>query len=79
MSAVQWLRQVPRRLATGLVHAYQLGIAPMLGPACRYEPSCSAYAIEAIKRYGVMRGSWLAMSRIIRCNPLGGHGLDPLP
>ena len=71
--------EVPRRLAVGLLRAYQLMIAPILGPACRYEPSCSVYTTEAIERYGVMRGSWLATCRIIRCNPLGGHGLDPLP
>lgn len=68
-----------RRLAIQLIRIYQAGFAPMLGPACRFEPSCSAYSIEAISRYGVVRGGWLSLRRLARCNPLGGVGLDPLP
>ena len=68
-----------RRLVIQLIRIYQAVLAPTLGPACRFEPSCSMYSIEAISRYGVMRGSWLSLRRLARCNPLGGFGLDPLP
>jgi len=68
-----------RRAAIAMVRMYQLVVSPILGPACRYEPSCSQYAVKAIERYGVMRGAWLATRRVVRCNPLGGFGLDPLP
>lgn len=63
----------------GLVRGYQLFIAPLLGHNCRYLPSCSAYAMEALERHGPARGSWLATKRICRCHPWGGHGLDPVP
>lgn len=79
MTTTGRLGAISRRLAIGLVRSYQLAVAPTLGPACRYAPSCSAYAIEAIERYGVLRGSWMAIRRVMRCNPLGGHGLDPVP
>lgn len=61
------------------IRAYQLLLAPLLGPACRYEPSCSRYAIEAVETHGVLRGAWLAVRRLGRCHPLGGHGYDPVP
>ena len=67
-----------RRLAVGLLRGYQLVISPWLGPACRYQPSCSEYAIEAVERYGALRGAWLGLKRIGRCHPLGGHGYDPV-
>jgi putative membrane protein insertion efficiency factor len=63
----------------GLVRLYQWGIAPMLGVNCRFEPSCSRYAIEAIQRHGPWRGVQLALSRILRCQPWGGNGFDPVP
>ncbi|MFW2852023.1 membrane protein insertion efficiency factor YidD [Sphingomonas sp. TX0543] len=67
------------RLLVLLVRAWQLGPSVMLPPTCRYQPSCSAYAIEALRRYGAARGSWLAARRIARCHPWGGHGYDPVP
>ena len=73
------MRGVPRKLATTVIRAYQIALSPVIGPACRYEPSCSTYAVVAIERYGVLRGSWLAMRRLFRCHPLGGFGMDPVP
>ncbi len=62
-----------------LVRAYQLLLRPILPPACRFEPSCSAYAIEALRTHGAARGSLLAAWRVLRCNPWGGCGHDPVP
>jgi len=62
-----------------LVRAYQLLLSPMLGASCRYTPTCSQYAIEAIRKYGPFKGGWLAIKRIARCHPWGGHGHDPVP
>ena len=61
------------------IRGYQLAVSPLLGPACRFEPNCSQYAIEAIDRHGLARGSWLAVRRIARCHPFGSHGFDPVP
>ncbi len=62
-----------------LVQAYRVALSPFLGGRCRFHPSCSVYAIEALKVHGAFRGSWLAMRRLLRCHPLGGHGYDPVP
>lgn len=62
-----------------VVRAYQVSIGPMLPPSCRYFPSCSAYAIEALEKHGAMRGTWLAMRRIARCHPFTPGGYDPVP
>jgi len=67
------------RAALSLLHSYQRAISPSLGTLCRYEPTCSHYACEAIERYGFMRGGWLALTRLSRCTPLGGRGYDPVP
>lgn len=67
------------RLMTLLIRGWQLGPSAILPPTCRYSPSCSAYAIEAIRRYGAARGGWLALRRILRCHPWGGSGFDPVP
>lgn len=61
------------------IRFYQLCISPLLPPACRYYPSCSAYAVQAILRHGIFRGGWLALKRILRCHPWGGSGYDPVP
>lgn len=63
----------------GAIRLYRVALSPWLGPACRFEPSCSQYGIEAIARHGVVRGSWLTARRIGRCHPLGGFGYDPVP
>jgi putative membrane protein insertion efficiency factor len=68
-----------RALVTILIRAYQLAISPLLGPKCRFHPSCSSYALEAVERYGVLRGGWLALRRIGRCHPWHPGGFDPVP
>jgi uncharacterized protein len=67
------------RLVLKLIRAYQTAISPNLGPLCRYEPSCSHYAYEAVERHGVLRGGWLGVKRLSRCRPYGGRGYDPVP
>lgn len=67
------------RLGVLLVRAYQLVLAPFAGGACRFTPSCSEYAQQAIVEHGLMRGAWLALRRISRCHPLGRAGIDPVP
>jgi putative membrane protein insertion efficiency factor len=62
-----------------LIKIYQWIISPILGPKCRFTPSCSQYALQAFKKYGVFKGFWLSIKRIGRCHPWGGHGYDPLP
>lgn len=62
-----------------LIIVYRYVLSPILGANCRYEPSCSAYAQEAIATHGPLRGSWLALRRIVRCHPWGGAGYDPVP
>ncbi|MCG8511205.1 MAG: membrane protein insertion efficiency factor YidD [Rhodospirillales bacterium] len=70
---------VARKLIWGLIRAYQLLISPVFPMSCRYSPSCSAYAAEAVMRHGALRGSWLAVRRMVRCHPWGGWGYDPVP
>ncbi len=62
-----------------LIKLYQLIISPWLGSKCRYTPTCSHYGIEALKKYGPIKGLWLTIKRIARCHPWGGHGYDPMP
>ena len=68
-----------KRLLILGVRAYQVGIGPMLPASCRYYPSCSMYAIEALARHGAIRGSWLTVKRILRCHPFVPGGYDPVP
>lgn len=68
-----------REILTALVRGYQLAISPLLPPSCRYLPSCSAYALEAIEKYGAARGGWMALRRIGRCHPFRPGGYDPVP
>ncbi|MFA6057167.1 MAG: membrane protein insertion efficiency factor YidD [Taibaiella sp.] len=62
-----------------LIRIYQKVLSPVLGAQCRYTPTCSQYAVEALQKYGALKGSWLAFKRILSCNPFGGHGHDPVP
>ena len=62
-----------------LIKLYQYGISPLIGPKCRFTPTCSHYGLEAFKKYGVWKGFFLTVKRISRCHPLGGSGYDPLP
>jgi len=62
-----------------LIRAYQLTISPMLGPCCRFHPTCSHYGMEAIEKHGALRGSWLTLKRIGRCHPFHEGGFDPVP
>jgi hypothetical protein len=68
-----------RALLLGLIRLYQLTLSPWLGRQCRYDPTCSKYAAEAIERFGVRRGVWLAAKRLGRCHPWGRAGYDPVP
>lgn len=62
-----------------LLRLYKILLSPLLGPACRYVPSCSEYAAEAIKKHGPLKGFWLALKRLLSCHPWGGSGYDPVP
>lgn len=68
----------PARLLASLIRLYQSARAGHLSP-CRFQPSCSAYALEAVETHGALRGGWLAVRRLARCHPLGGWGYDPVP
>lgn len=68
-----------RALAIGLLRLYKRAISPLLPPACRFYPSCSQYAVDAIAEHGMPRGSWLALARIARCHPWNAGGYDPVP
>jgi uncharacterized protein len=67
------------RIGVALIHAYQLLVSPFVGGACRFEPSCSTYAIQAIEQHGLLAGGRLAARRVMKCHPFGPHGLDPVP
>lgn len=68
-----------RPVLVGFLKAYRLLISPLYGQVCRYYPSCSAYALEAVQVHGSIRGSWLAARRLIRCHPWAAGGVDPVP
>jgi putative membrane protein insertion efficiency factor len=68
-----------RSLVTGAIRFYQYALSPLVGPACRFYPSCSQYALDAVARFGVLRGGWLAARRLARCHPWNPGGFDPVP
>jgi putative membrane protein insertion efficiency factor len=71
-------RTIGQRAALGALRVYQASRAGRISP-CRFYPSCSVYAVEAVERHGAARGTWLAVRRLARCHPMGGHGVDPVP
>lgn len=73
------LNKIPSTIAMKIVRFYQLAISPYLPRTCRYVPTCSSYAIEALSRYGLLKGFWLTLKRILRCHPFGRGGYDPVP
>ena len=70
---------VPRRLLATLIRGYQRFVSPALPPSCRFYPSCSQYALEAVTRHGALKGGWLAARRLARCHPFHPGGFDPVP
>jgi len=76
---IRELRTAPRRLLVGVIRLYQLVISPLYGPTCRFYPSCSQYALVAVQRHGILRGSVLAAWRVLRCNPWNIGGVDDVP
>ena len=79
ISKPTWFERLGRAPLLGLLRGYRLAISPAIGPACRFEPTCSVYAEEAIVRYGACKGSYLALRRLLRCHPFARGGLDPVP
>lgn len=67
------------RALLAVIRFYRRNLSPALPPSCRFTPTCSAYAEEAVSRYGARRGGWLALRRLLRCHPFGGSGYDPVP
>jgi putative membrane protein insertion efficiency factor len=72
------MRQLMQRVVLHLLGGYKWAISPMFPPACRYVPTCSEYAMEAVERFGVLRGSWMAVGRLLRCHPFVHGGHDPV-
>ena len=76
---MRWLAALPKRIMLRMIRLYRSGISPMHRPCCRFIPTCSQYALEAIEKYGAVKGGFLALRRILRCNPLCKGGYDPVP
>ena len=74
-----FVRSLVSKFLIGLIKLYQVTLSPLIGRACRYTPTCSNYGIEAIQKYGPIKGSWLTLKRVLSCNPWGGSGYDPVP
>ena len=72
------IRQLPKRILMGLVRVYQVTLSPFIGRQCRFEPTCSHYALQALEEYGALQGSWLAIKRVGRCHPFHSGGFDPV-
>lgn len=79
LALLAWLRHLPRRLLIALVRGYRFFLSPWLGSACRFEPTCSRYALDALERHGAFSGSLLAGARLLRCHPWCAGGHDPVP
>ena len=79
MPPTSLLDKASARLLSMPVLLYRAAISPLLPPACRFTPTCSAYALEALRRHGALKGTWLTLKRLARCHPSGGSGYDPVP
>lgn len=79
MNVVGMVVGAPRRIGMLLIRGYQRFVSPALPPRCRFVPSCSQYTLEAIDRYGLLKGSWLGFRRLIKCHPFHSGGYDPVP
>ena len=77
--ALDALKRLPARVAAVPLLAYRYGISPVIGPRCRFHPSCSEYGLQALRRFGLARGAWLIGARLVRCHPWHPGGVDPLP
>ncbi|MBL7923324.1 MAG: membrane protein insertion efficiency factor YidD [Bacteroidia bacterium] len=73
------MKKLLSKTLLALISFYKHAISPHIGPACRYTPTCSEYGAAAIRKHGPFKGGWLALKRILSCNPWGGHGYDPVP
>ena len=76
---MRWLASLPKRMLLWLIRFYRRGVSPMHRPCCRFIPTCSQYALEAVEKYGAVKGGFLALRRILRCNPSSKGGYDPVP
>ena len=74
-----YIKKIINALFIGIIRFYQMAISPLLPPSCRYTPTCSQYALQALRKHGPFKGSWLAAKRLFSCHPWGGHGHDPVP
>jgi len=79
LAPIRILLRLPAQAASALIGVYRYGISPLIGPRCRFYPSCSEYGQQALGRFGLLRGSWLTGARLVRCHPWNDGGLDPLP
>ncbi len=76
---MRWIKSLPKRALLWLITLYRVSISPLHGPCCRYIPTCSQYAMEAVQKYGAIKGGYLAVRRVLRCNPFSKGGYDPVP
>jgi putative membrane protein insertion efficiency factor len=79
MKVLVFIREIPKNLALLCINIYRHAISPFLSPSCRYVPTCSEYALIAIRRYGFLKGGWMSVKRISRCHPWHPGGYDPVP
>ncbi len=73
------MKKLLAKLLILFIRIYQYTLSPFIGRSCRYTPTCSVYSVEAIKKYGPFKGGWMALKRVLSCNPWGGSGYDPVP
>ncbi len=76
---MSYIEKIPSLILIGLIKLYRGAISPYLMPSCRYQPTCSQYGIDAVKKYGFLKGGWLTLRRFASCHPWGGSGFDPVP